>query len=161
MAQYSFVTRWDIDAPSEQVWDVIVDSKAYPQWWKYVARVDLIRPGDKDGIGRVDRVHWTTALPYSLTFESEIIVREPPRVLEFVARGQLQGSGRWELGEADGTTTTIFRWKVATTKLWMNLAGHLLRPAFRWNHDVLMKEGGEALARRLGSRITVNSTHED
>lgn len=161
MVQYSFLTRWDIDAPIERVWDTITDLDSYPQWWKYVARVELIRPGDDADIGLVHRVRWTTALPYSLTIETEVVRREPPRLLEIVARGQLQGSGLWELSQADGTTTVVYRWKVSTTKTWMNLAGPILRRAFMWNHDVLMKEGGEALARRLGTRITANSTRED
>ncbi len=38
----------------------------------------------------------------------------------------------------------------------MNLVAPLLRPAFVWNHDVLMTEGGQALARRLGARLLQN-----
>jgi hypothetical protein len=39
---------------------------------------------------------------------------------------------------------------VRTTRAWMNLAGRLGRPAFGWNHDRVMRDGGRGLARRLG-----------
>jgi hypothetical protein len=32
----------------------------------------------------------------------------------------------------------------------MNALAPLLRPAFVWNHDWVMRQGGEGLARRLG-----------
>ena len=32
----------------------------------------------------------------------------------------------------------------------MNLLAPAARPVFRWNHDQLMREGGQSLARRLG-----------
>ncbi|MBT8159732.1 MULTISPECIES: SRPBCC family protein [Arthrobacter] len=160
MVQYSFLTRWDLEGPIERVWDTIIDVDSYPQWWKYVAGVELVRPGDEAGIGVIHRVRWTTALPYSLTIETEVVRREPPHVLEVIARGELQGSGLWELTQADGTTTVIYRWKVSTTRTWMNLTSPVLRRAFARNHDVLMKAGGEGLAQRLGARITVNSTRD-
>jgi hypothetical protein len=39
----------------------------------------------------------------------------------------------------------------------MNWLGPLARPAFAWNHDVVMHAGGEGLARRLGARLLVNA----
>ncbi|MCA1656715.1 MAG: polyketide cyclase, partial [Actinobacteria bacterium] len=33
------------------------------------------------------------------------------------------------------------------------LLAPLARPVFRWNHDVVMRQGGEGLADRLGARL--------
>jgi hypothetical protein len=35
----------------------------------------------------------------------------------------------------------------------MNRLAPLARPVFGWNHDVVMRWGGEGLARRLGGRL--------
>ena len=39
----------------------------------------------------------------------------------------------------------------------MNLLAPLGRPIFAWNHDWVMKHGGEGLARLLGARLVVAS----
>jgi hypothetical protein len=35
----------------------------------------------------------------------------------------------------------------------MNALGPLPRPAFRWNHDLVMRQGGVGLARRLEATL--------
>jgi hypothetical protein len=44
---------------------------------------------------------------------------------------------------------------VKTTEWWMNLLAPIARPLFAWNHDVVMRQGGEGLARLLGTRLLV------
>jgi hypothetical protein len=44
MADYSFVTEWKLKAPLEAVWSTILDSKAWPSWWKGVVSVSEIHP---------------------------------------------------------------------------------------------------------------------
>ena len=31
--QYVFVDEWDVDAPQEQIFDILVDTRTYPEWW--------------------------------------------------------------------------------------------------------------------------------
>jgi hypothetical protein len=40
----------------------------------------------------------------------------------------------------------------------MNLLAPLARPVFSWNHDELMREGAQSLARRLGVELAVPDT---
>jgi hypothetical protein len=42
---------------------------------------------------------------------------------------------------------------VRTTKRWMNLLAPFARPVFEYNHDVVMRWGGEGLARRLSCTL--------
>jgi hypothetical protein len=35
----------------------------------------------------------------------------------------------------------------------MNLLGPLARPAFSWNHDLVMRQGGHGLATELGATL--------
>jgi hypothetical protein len=70
VADYRFVTRWEIEAPIEAVWEAIYDAPAWPSWWRGVLRVDDVSPGDASGIGTVRRMAWKSALPYTLEFDA-------------------------------------------------------------------------------------------
>lgn len=153
MAEYHFFTTWDLEAPIQTVWEVISDPLHYSSWWKYVENVTELEPSPPGGSGGLYLYHWKTALPYSLTFESRHTRYEPPHITEGTAQGELEGVGRWELKEMDGFTRVTYDWQVRTTKTWMNLLAPLARPAFQWNHDKIMSEGGRAIAVHLGVRL--------
>jgi hypothetical protein len=76
-----------------------------------------------------------------------------PARLGGVASGELAGTGRWRLYEEAGTTAVLYEWDVRTTRAWMNLLAPLARPIFAWNHNWVMGNGGEGLARLLGCRL--------
>ena len=151
--QYSFVTIWRFDAPIDAVWDKIIDSKRWPQWWKYVQSVTELEPGDENGVGSLQHITWTTALPYKLSFDSRVTRVEKPHLIEGVAMGDLNGNGRWQLSQEGSVTTVRYDWNVSTSKSWMNLLAPVARPIFAWNHAILSNEGGRSLARLLNVRL--------
>ena len=87
-------------------------------------------------------------MPYTLTFDSELISLERFQRMEGRAFGELQGKGIWTFREDAGTTFVRYDWQVRTTKAWMNLLAPLARPLFAWNHDKVMAGGFEGLSRR-------------
>jgi uncharacterized protein YndB with AHSA1/START domain len=156
MREYRFVTTWCLDAPIERVFDAIDDAARWPQWWKGVTRAELLEPGAEDGVGRLWRYSWRSALPYELTFDSRVTRREPPYLLEGDADGELIGVGRWRLFEGQATAV-VYEWNVRTARAWMNWLAPVARPVFGWNHDVVMRQGAEGLARLLNARLLVGS----
>ena len=72
------------------------------------------------------------------------------------ASGELAGMGRWRLFEDDGVTAVVYEWHVRTTKSWMNLFSPIAKPVFAWNHDYVMRNGGEGLAKLLGAQLLVS-----
>jgi hypothetical protein len=153
MADYHFVSTWRIHAPIEQVWEEILHAERWPSWWKYVVRVDNLESGAADGVGRRLRLLFRTRLPYTLGFDIRLTEIQPPSVLASEATGELEGTGRWLLTREDGGTLVRYNWDVRTTRWWMNLLAPIARPAFNWNHDQLMLEGGRSLARRFGVEL--------
>jgi uncharacterized protein YndB with AHSA1/START domain len=154
MTKYEFETKWRVHAPVEQVWQVILDSETWPDWWKGVLAVEVLERGDEQGQGGRARYVWKGALPYKLAFASVQTVFEPPYRLGIEAAGELQGQGLWHLTAESPTVTHVrYDWHVETTKAWMNLMAPLARPLFDWNHDVIMRWGAEGLARRLGVKV--------
>ena len=156
MADYRFVTAWCLDASIERVFDAIDDAARWPEWWKGVTRADLVEEGDEDGVGRLWRFTWRSRLPYDLSFDSRVVRRQPPHLLEGHADGELVGVGRWRLYEGRGTAV-VYEWDVRTSRAWMNRAAPVARPLFRWNHDVVMRQGAEGLARLLDARLLARS----
>jgi uncharacterized protein YndB with AHSA1/START domain len=151
--RYAFLTTWLLASPREPVWDAIYDEASWPQWWRGVEVAEELRPGDDLGVGTVSRMVWRSFLPYRVEFEVTATRIEHPTLMEGEAVGDLEGTGRWRLYEQDGITAVIYEWNVATTKPWMTRMAPLLRPVFEWNHDWVMRRGGEGLAARLGCEL--------
>jgi len=156
VAQYEFLTSWCIDAPIERVFAVLHDSASYPDWWKGVTAVEVLEPGGEDGVGQLAHYHWRSVLPYTLSFVTRVTRVEAPHLIEGHATGELEGVGVWRLFAGPDSTAVLYSWRVRTTKQWMNMWGPLPRPAFRWNHDQVMRQGGLGLARRLGASLILH-----
>jgi uncharacterized protein YndB with AHSA1/START domain len=152
MARYEFLTTWVLDAGIDSVWEAIHDVESYPTWWRGVERVVELEPGDEDGVGSLARYTWRSRLPYTLEFDIRVTEVRRPQIMRGWASGELEGEGVWRLYEGDGTAV-VYAWSVGTTRPWMNALAPLLRPAFAWNHDLVMRQGGEGLARLLGAPL--------
>ncbi|MDQ2631836.1 MAG: SRPBCC family protein [Actinomycetota bacterium] len=153
MAEYAFLTTWLLDSPRGPVWEAIHDQARWPEWWRGVEEATELRKGDPSGLGAVSGMVWRSLLPYRVRFEVTTTRIEYPTLMEGRARGELEGVGRWRLYEQEGVTAVLYEWNVRTTKAWMNLLAPLLRPAFEWNHDWVMRRGGEGIAQLLGCRL--------
>lgn len=153
---YHFLTTWILEAPRPRVWEAIWDSERWPEWWRGVERVVELEPGDERGLGQRSRLTWRSRLPYELDFEVRTTRVERPHLLEGEATGELAGLGRWRLFAEDSATAVVYEWQVGTTKRWMNALAPLARPAFAWNHDWVMRNGGRGLAGLLGCRLLVS-----
>jgi uncharacterized protein YndB with AHSA1/START domain len=151
--EYRFLTTWLLECERERVWDAIYDSERWPQWWRGVRVADKLKPGDEDGVGQVGRYVWRSAIPYPVEFEIVTTRVERPHLLEGAASGGLEGMGTWRFFSDDGVTAVVYEWNVHTTKRWMNALAPLARPVFEWNHDWVMGNGGEGLAKLLGCRL--------
>ena len=153
MPEYRFLTTWLLEAPRERVWDAIYDSERWPHWWKGVMEAEKLEEGDEDGVGQFGRYVWRARLPYRVEFFIRTTRVERPQMLEGDATGELAGIGRWRLFEQDGMTAVIYAWNVRTTRAWMNLLAPVGRPAFQWNHNYVMRNGGRGLAKLLGAPL--------
>ena len=150
MKQYQFVTTWFLEATPEAVFDALLHSESWPDWWRGVTRVEELERGDADGLGNVRRYTFRSLLPYSLTFQMRSTMIDRPSVLAGDASGDLVGRGRWSLTPAEGGVTVRYDWQVATTREWMNVLAPITGPIFAWNHDLVMRWGEEGLRGHLG-----------
>ena len=153
MSKYSFVTVWRIQAPLPRVCDVISRCRQWPQWWEGVERVEELDPGDEEGIGSLRRFTWRGRLPYRLVFDIRVTRIVPLTVLEGRASGEVEGVGCWFFSSDGDITEVRYEWRIRTNRLWMNIVAPLAHPLFKWNHDHLMRQGAEGMARLLNARL--------
>jgi uncharacterized protein YndB with AHSA1/START domain len=150
---YRFLTTWLLEADRQRVWDAVYDSERWPEWWRGVEQAEKLEEGDETGVGQYGRYVWKAKLPYRVEFFVRTTKVEEPHLLEGDATGELAGVGRWRFFERDGVTAVIYEWNVSTTRAWMNLLAPLARPAFKGNHDYVMRNGGHGLSELLGARL--------
>jgi hypothetical protein len=149
--EFEYVSHWHVAAPPDAVWRALIETEHWPRGWRYVKQVQSLRPGNADGLGAVDRITWTSRLPYGFTFDVEVVESRRHERLRGVARGQLEGVGLWELADGGSCTTRLrYTWQLALNTRWMRLTAPFMAPVFRWNHEGVMHAGAEGLARHLG-----------
>jgi Polyketide cyclase / dehydrase and lipid transport len=151
--KYSFVTRWQLRATINDVWNAIYESTEWPQWWKGVKDVKVIKENDASGVNGVREYTWKSVLPYELKFKMRLVEKDAPKHMRGEAFGELEGVGVWSLEEKDGITFVQYNWNVITNKAWMNWFSFLLKPLFKYNHDVVMRWGAEGLAKKLNAEL--------
>jgi hypothetical protein len=142
-----------LETSRPEAWEVLREPLSWPEWWRGVERVIELAPGDADRVGSRFRIAWRSRIPYELEFEFTVRRVDEPCCMEGDAVGELEGTGVWRLFEQGGVTAVVYDWDVATTRPWMRLLAPVARPVFEYNHDVVMRWGGEGLARRLGARL--------
>jgi uncharacterized protein YndB with AHSA1/START domain len=153
MADYRFVTSWEIGAPPERVWEAIERPERWAEWWPGLEEVRELEPGDELGQGALEEFVFKSFLPYTLSFKGVIAEVDPPKTIEIRTTGELEGSGRYELSATPAGSRARLTWTVRTNKPWMNLLAPLARPVFVWNHDRLMSAGAGGLQSRLGAPV--------
>ncbi|MFL5532993.1 MAG: SRPBCC family protein [Gemmatimonadales bacterium] len=148
-AEYHYISTWQLSAQIERVWAAISDLEQLSVWYPGVHEVQILTPGDDQGVGARVRYGIKGRLPMRLVFEATIARVDPPRELELRAEGDLVGTGRWLLDQEGEVTTVRYLWDVHTTRPWMNLIAPVARPLFTWNSRGVMLEAGQGLARHL------------
>ncbi|OYY95775.1 MAG: hypothetical protein B7Y41_00310 [Hydrogenophilales bacterium 28-61-23] len=153
MTEYRLLTIWRIEAPLEAVYAAIHDSPRWPDWWPGVQKVELVSTGDADGVNSVLRYFLHGRLPYRMAFEVRATRIEKCVAIEGSVQGDLAGIGRWRFSRQGEVSIVEYEWHVLGTRWWMKLIAPFARPMFIRNHGIVMRQGAEGLARRLGAPL--------
>jgi hypothetical protein len=149
MPAYEFTDEWRVAADPATVFDVVRDVEQWPAWWPSAQSVTQVA----DDGGQVWRFTFRTRLPYPMGFDARVLQDDPLSAVETAVTGRVEGCGRWRVTAVEGGSAVCFDWVVSPRVAWMRALSPVARPVFVWNHRSLMREGGEALARRLGTRL--------
>ncbi|PCC68698.1 Carbon monoxide dehydrogenase subunit G [Nannocystis exedens] len=147
MPAFHLRSDWTFLAPPERLWPLIADSPQYPRWWPGFERAEQV-----DDDGGVVRCRVRGDFGLTLEFVQHVVVREPPRRLEFRADGDLVGRGTWALAVHGGGTRVVMLWEVDLGRAWLRTLSRL-PPVKRWmarSHHRVMEQGRRSLAALLG-----------
>ena len=151
--QYAFLTHWRVEGTCGEVADVLGDPLELPRWWPSVyLRVDELSPPDASGLGRRVRLHTKGWLPYTITWQSEVVESRYPYGFGLVASGDFDGRGVWTFVQDGAFVDITYDWRLSAEKPVLRNLSFLLKPVFETNHRWAMAQGEQSLRLELARR---------
>ena len=154
-AQYHFLSEYTLRGDVEALWAALADVPAWPAWWSWLKKVELLRPATgPDGLGASYRNTVRAPAGYGFVYTTEITDVERLRRIDVLSSGDIAGRGRFLIvPTANGDLDLSFPWLVSTPKRWMTAIAPLARPMFNWNHDRMMSAFGAGIAKAAGLEL--------
>jgi len=114
--------------------------------------VEELRPPDAAGLGRRVRLHTKGWLPYTLTWEFELVESRYPYGYTLVASGDFDGRGVWTFEQDHEFVDVTYDWRLSAEKPLLRSLSFLLKPVFEANHSWAMAQGEQSLTLELARR---------
>jgi polyketide cyclase/dehydrase/lipid transport protein len=150
---YHFVSRWRVEGTCGEVADVLGDPLALARWWPSVyLAVEELRPADARGVGRRVTLHTKGWLPYTLTWEFEVVESRYPYGFTLVAAGDFNGRGEWTFAQDGPVVDITYDWRISAEKPLLRRLSFVLKPLFEANHRWAMAQGETSLTLELARR---------
>ena len=146
---YRLTQHWSIRARSEEVFDILNDTRSYARWW---SAVFLHTEEWTEGGVRVARIHSRGWLPYRLNWVGRQTLVERPRTLAMTVEGDFNGEGRWELRQVGEMVEIDFAWIIVADKPLLRYLSWMLKPIFEANHEWAMRQGYQGLLAEIERR---------
>ncbi|TDE13444.1 SRPBCC family protein [Jiangella asiatica] len=146
--RYELASTWRVAAPLDRTWAFLTDpGQRWDDWWPNLESIDVRRTTDL--VGSVAACRWRSPGGYALTFTLVLAEVDPGRLVVLDVDGDLLGQSAVRFThDGDGSRLDIDL-RVRTTRAWMNVAGVVLHPLFRFGHRVVMRRGERGLSRVL------------
>jgi Polyketide cyclase / dehydrase and lipid transport len=157
-SQYHFITNWQVNAKSSEVYEIISDSNRLTEWWPSVyLDVKVLEKGGEGGLSKLVELYTKGWLPYTLRWKFRVVKVGKPNTLEIEAIGDFIGGGKWIFEEdGNGICNITYDWKIEATKPILKKLSWLMKPAFSANHLWAMRKGEQSLkleiCRRKGEK---------
>ena len=149
------LTRWELEASPQEVFDLIADAPSYSRWWPSVfLESRVLEPGDERRAGRLVEVRTATFLLASVRWRYRVTAAHAPGRLAVETSGDLEGLGLWTF-EARGRNTVVrFNWRGRVTRTPFRQLPTFLRPLTRACHRWAMERGFTSLLLEVWRRRT-------
>ena len=134
----TFIDEWDVDAPQEIVFDAVADSRTYQEWFT-VPSIEIDAEGPPE-MGRITRARFKARLPLTFELTTRIVRLDRPHELDIEVEGDLGGKAVWTFTPHDGRVHVTFDWRSYPKRRLLRYLTPILRPLFRWNHRMAMRQ---------------------
>lgn len=150
---YHFITHWRMKSTCEEITEILGNGPDLVRWWPSVyLRVDILKPGAADGLGREVDLYTKGWLPYTLRWQFRVTEIRSPHGLTLEATGDFVGRGIWNFQQDGDYVNITYDWKVQAGKALLRNLSWLLKPIFSANHHWAMQMGEISLQRELDRR---------
>jgi hypothetical protein len=153
--EYHFITHWRVKSAIKEVADILDNAADLVRWWPAVyLDVQVLQPGNEQGLGKVVSLYTKGWLPYTLRWQFRVTqVRADGFTLE--AWGDIDGRGIWTF-EQDGPWVNVtYDWNILAEKPLLRYFSFIMKPIFSANHRWAMAKGEESLNLELARRHAI------
>ena len=149
---YHFITHWRVKSTTEEVAEILGDAGDLVHWWPAVyLDVQVLQPGDEQGLGKVVSLYTKGWLPYTLRWQFRVTeVRADGFTLE--AWGDFDGRGIWTFEQDGPWVNVMYDWKILAEKPLLRNFSFIMKPLFSANHRWAMAKGEESLNLEIARR---------
>lgn len=152
-AAFVFVTVFEVRAPIEDVYGLIVEPEPWLAHWGDLVEVRRLRDGDGDGRRGALRGSVRAPLGYRIGGRIDVVEAEPPTYVRMQASGTVVGAGTWRLAETAEGTAVRFRWRVRPAARWLQLLTPVARPVLEAGHEHVVRDAVDAAAGILEAQV--------
>jgi uncharacterized protein YndB with AHSA1/START domain len=135
--------------PAAALWRAMGEVDQFEAWWSWLE--DFTLEGDALVPGSV--LHGVVAppVPYRLRIDVELTECVPPRRIDAVVHGDLEGEATLEIRDAGAGSRVEVAWTVEMMQRSMRMASRFAHPLLQWGHDVVVGVTVAGFRRRLES----------
>ena len=137
--------RVHLDADRETVWAAMNQVEEFPRWWPWLRHFD----GMKLATGSAWECEVQPPLPYALRFTVLLDEVVPACSVKATLSGDLTGTARLELQEAEAGCQVRFNSALAPQHGVLRLVAAVAPPLARFGHDWVLDTGTRQFADRL------------
>ncbi len=144
---FRYDCSWLIPLGVDELWAVLGDTTAYPDWWPWLRRAEL--PALQ--VGGVARFSVVPPLPYRIDVRLLLDQVEPARRIHTIVGGDLDGWATLELtANGGGWTQVRLRSSLAFSRPTLRALTVIGRPVLEWGHQSVVRRGLEGFAAAQG-----------
>ncbi|MGH7597078.1 MAG: SRPBCC family protein [bacterium] len=156
--EYHFITHWRVAGTAEEVYDILSNATDLARWWPAVyLDVQVLNPGEKNGVGKIVSLYTKGWLPYTLRWQFRVTEVDRPAGFSLEAWGDFTGGGIWKLVQDGDSVNVTYDWKIRADKTLLRHLSWALKPIFAANHRWAMAKGEESLKVEIERRRAPNA----
>src|SRR5688572_9477524 len=147
--KYHFVSRWRVEGTMQEVTDILGDAADLVRWWPSVyLDVQVVEPGEPNGLGKVVKLYTKGWLPYTLRWNFRV-TEAGSDTYTLKAEGDFDGTGVWTFKPDGKFVDVIYDWTISAEKPILRYFSFIMKPLFEANHRWSMAQGEESLKLEL------------
>jgi uncharacterized protein YndB with AHSA1/START domain len=145
----SYRREFEFSVSPAELWDVIGEVDQFEAWWPWLEEFRL--EGSSLDKGAVLHGVIAPPLPYRMRIQIELTQVEPPRRIDALIHGDLEGEASLELRAREHGSSVEVAWTVEMMQRPMRLADRMAHPVLQWGHDRVVEITVAGFRRRLAS----------